>query len=55
MKLDVKTFNCMIIWIDVQLSPTLASWSVETFGITALSFKELGLHDAKDTDVEISG
>jgi hypothetical protein len=33
----------MIIWVDAQLPLTLAAWIVETFGITALSLKELGV------------
>jgi predicted nuclease of predicted toxin-antitoxin system len=41
----------MIIWVDAQLPPTLAAWIVETFGVTALSLKELGLRDAKDTEI----
>lgn len=41
----------MIIWIDAQLPPTLAAWIVETFGVTAISLKELGLRDAKDIEI----
>jgi predicted nuclease of predicted toxin-antitoxin system len=41
----------MIIWIDAQLPPTLAGWIVETFGVTAISLKELGLRDAKDIEI----
>jgi predicted nuclease of predicted toxin-antitoxin system len=41
----------MIIWIDAQLPPTLATWLVETFGVTAISLKELGLRDAKDIEI----
>jgi predicted nuclease of predicted toxin-antitoxin system len=41
----------MIIWVDAQLPPTLAAWIVETFGITAISLKELGLRDAKDIEI----
>jgi predicted nuclease of predicted toxin-antitoxin system len=41
----------MIIWVDAQLPPTLAAWLVETFGVTAFSLKELGLRDAKDTEI----
>jgi predicted nuclease of predicted toxin-antitoxin system len=37
----------MIIGIDAQLPPTLAGWIVETFGVTAISLKELGLRDGK--------
>jgi predicted nuclease of predicted toxin-antitoxin system len=41
----------MIIWIDAQLPPTLAEWIVETFGVTAVSLRELGLRDAKDIEI----
>lgn len=41
----------MIIWIDAQLPPTLAGWIVETFGVTAISLRELGLRDAKDLEI----
>lgn len=41
----------MIIWIDAQLPPTLAAWMVETFGVNAISLKELGLRDAKDIEI----
>jgi predicted nuclease of predicted toxin-antitoxin system len=41
----------MIIWVDAQLPPTLAAWLVETFGVAAFSLKELGLRDAKDTEI----
>jgi predicted nuclease of predicted toxin-antitoxin system len=41
----------MIIWIDAQLPPTLAAWIVETFGVNALSLRDLGLRDAKDTEI----
>jgi predicted nuclease of predicted toxin-antitoxin system len=41
----------MIIWIDAQLPPTLAGWIVETFDVTAVSLRELGLRDAKDIEI----
>ncbi len=41
----------MIIWVDAQLPPTLAAWLVETFCVAAFSLKELGLRDAKDTEI----
>ena len=41
----------MIIWVDAQLPPSIATWLVETFGVTAISLKELGLRDAKDTEI----
>jgi predicted nuclease of predicted toxin-antitoxin system len=41
----------MIIWIDAQLPPTLAEWIVVTFGVNAISLRELGLRDAKDIEI----
>jgi predicted nuclease of predicted toxin-antitoxin system len=41
----------MIIWIDAQLPPTLAEWIFATFGVTAVSLRELGLRDAKDIEI----
>lgn len=41
----------MIIWIDAQLPPTLAEWIVATFGVNAISLRELGLRDAKDIEI----
>ena len=41
-----------MIWIDAQLSPSLAAWINRTFeGIAAQSIQALGLRDA--TDIEI--
>ena len=41
----------MILWIDAQLSPTLARWMSETFGVTAQAVCDLGLRDAKDLPI----
>lgn len=41
----------MKVWIDAQLPPTLASWLNNNFVLEALSLKDLGLRDAKDTDI----
>lgn len=38
----------MIIWIDAQLSPGLAQWMTERFGVQAYSAKHLGYRDAAD-------
>ncbi len=38
----------MIFWIDAQLSPSLAPWIAEQFGIEAYSAKWLGYRDASD-------
>ena len=41
----------MIVWIDAQLSPALAPWITETFGVEAISVKRLGLRDARDEEI----
>ena len=41
----------MILGIDAQLSPHLAPWLSERFGIEAISVARLGLYDAKDRDI----
>ncbi len=38
----------MIIWIDAQLSPALAPWITETFGIPTMALRDIGLRDAFD-------
>lgn len=41
----------MIIWVDAHLSPAIATWITQTFGITALALRDLGLRDAEDTEI----
>ena len=41
----------MILWIDAQLSPALAPWVSERFGIEAYSLKWLGYRDATDHEI----
>ena len=36
------------IWIDAQLSPSLADFIKQSFGISGKALKELGLRDADD-------
>jgi predicted nuclease of predicted toxin-antitoxin system len=44
----------MTIWIDAQLSPSLALWINENFdGLTAQSVRSLGLRDATDKEIFI--
>jgi predicted nuclease of predicted toxin-antitoxin system len=40
-----------MLWIDAQLSPALARWLAETFGLQAYAVRDLGLRDAKDTEI----
>ena len=37
-----------MIWVDAQLSPALAPWIRETFGVACASMRDLGLRDATD-------
>jgi predicted nuclease of predicted toxin-antitoxin system len=41
----------MKVWIDAQLSPSIAPWIIENFGIEAKSVRELGLRDATDSEI----
>jgi predicted nuclease of predicted toxin-antitoxin system len=38
----------LILWLDAQLSPYLATWLTSTFGVEARAVRDLGLRDAKD-------
>jgi predicted nuclease of predicted toxin-antitoxin system len=41
----------VILWIDAQLSPALAPWITQRFGVSAFSVKHLGLRDSEDPDI----
>ncbi|OZH55739.1 hypothetical protein AFK68_02630 [Hydrocoleum sp. CS-953] len=41
----------MIIWVDAQLSPAIATWISDTFGVTALALRDIGLRDAEDFEI----
>ena len=41
----------MVIWLDAQLSPALAPWLSEEFGVESYSVRFLGLRDATDPEI----
>jgi len=41
----------MILWIDAQLSPAIASWLSQTFDVTAVPLRDPGLRDATDREI----
>ena len=41
----------MIIWIDAQLSPAIASWISANFSVTAVALRDLGLREATDKQI----
>ena len=41
----------MILWIDAQLSPNLAPWIIESFGIETEAVRDIGLHNARDLEI----
>ena len=41
----------MIIWLDAQLPPQLATWIRSKFLIDATAIRDLGLRDAKDSAI----
>lgn len=41
----------MIIWIDAQLSPAIASWIENNFSIKTFALRDLDLRDAEDEEI----
>jgi predicted nuclease of predicted toxin-antitoxin system len=41
----------MTVWLDAQLSPRLAGWLSESFPVTALPLRDLGLRDSSDEEI----
>jgi len=41
----------MKLWLDAQLSPVMARWLNQQFGIDALAVRDIGLLQAKDRDI----
>jgi predicted nuclease of predicted toxin-antitoxin system len=41
----------VIIWVDAQLSPALAPWLSQEFGVEAISARRLGMVKAKDPEI----
>ena len=41
----------MTIWIDAQMSPSIAAWVSSTFGVHTVAVRDVGLRDAKDQEI----
>lgn len=41
----------MIFWLNAQLPPSFANWLTTTFGIGAVTLRDLGLRDASDVEI----
>ena len=41
----------MTIWVDAHLSPELAVWLTNTFGVVAFALRDIGLRDAEDLEI----
>jgi predicted nuclease of predicted toxin-antitoxin system len=41
----------MTVWIDAQLSPSIAKWIETSFSVAAVAVRELDLRDAKDIEI----
>ncbi|MBD2485300.1 DUF5615 family PIN-like protein [Planktothrix sp. FACHB-1365] len=41
----------MTIWVDAHLSPAIAIWITNTFGVTAVALRDVGLRDAEDPEI----
>lgn len=41
----------MTIWVDAHMSPAIATWMTSTFGVEAISLRDLRLRDAEDPEI----
>jgi predicted nuclease of predicted toxin-antitoxin system len=41
----------MIVWIDAQFSPAIATWLTKTFSVDAVAIRDLKLRQAKDKEI----
>jgi len=41
----------MIVWIDAQFSPAIATWLTNTFSVDAVAIRDLKLRQAKDKEI----
>jgi predicted nuclease of predicted toxin-antitoxin system len=41
----------MTIWIDAQMSPTIAAWISSKFAVKAVAIRDLSLRDAEDKEI----
>ena len=41
----------MVIWVDAQLSPAIATWLTGNFALTAHAVRDLGLREATDRTI----
>lgn len=41
----------MIIWLDAQRSPAIATWITNTFEVSAIALRDIGLIDAEDLEI----
>ena len=41
----------MTLWLDAHISPKLAPWIQDTFGIDVLHVRDLNLKEAEDSDI----
>ena len=41
----------MTIWVDAHLSPAIATWITNAFGVEAIALRDFGLKDAEDSEI----
>jgi predicted nuclease of predicted toxin-antitoxin system len=41
----------MRIWVDAQMSPTIATWISSNYAVSAVAIRDLGLRDRKDKEI----
>ena len=48
MPLQEINYSEMIVWVDAQLSPSIAKWLIDTFGVKAASLTAMQLREVDD-------
>jgi predicted nuclease of predicted toxin-antitoxin system len=41
----------MKIWIDAQMSPSIAAWISSNFSVSAVAIRDIGLRDSEDKEI----
>lgn len=54
MLLSKSELAALTFWVDAQLSPSIAKWLIDTFGVKAFSLRALNLLAADDLDIYLA-
>ncbi len=43
--------SARLVWVDAQISPAVANWLREAYGVQAFALRDIGLRDAEDREI----